>query len=156
MDIIDKIIFLDFDGVLNSEKMYEINDNISFDSLYSVDINLVKKITDICESSNHIGIVITSSWRTESIENTVDFFRKECPNLNPIIQYIIGTTPRMYNQIRGNEIEWWLKHVITKNMTLNSEVRKHFKENVNISDKPEYVIIDNDSDMLETQMEHFI
>jgi hypothetical protein len=62
----------------------------------------------------------------------------------------------MYNQIRGNEIEWWLKHVITKNMTLNSEVRKHFKENVNISDKPEYVIIDNDSDMLETQMEHFI
>jgi hypothetical protein len=74
----------------------------------------------------------------EDLESTIDDF-KRYRDLVPLIPYIVGVTPRVLDdrvwQKRGEEIEDYLnKHTEVEN----------------------YCIIDDDSDMLEEQLSHFL
>ena len=136
-----KVIFLDIDGVLNSEDLaqrrVEERKKEYNAGLYTfIDEKAVKIVTDICEKYN-VGLVISSSWRSTTVEQTKRDFSDPCyALLHPIIPYICGCTPKLGFSIdRGFEIE------------------KYLMDNPDIK---EYVILDDDSDMLECQENNFI
>lgn len=148
-----KIIFLDIDGVLNSKNLAEqlYNKGIKChgdDGIYNfIDENIVDKLVNLCKTYD-IKIVISSSWRHFYYEATIKEFKSSTyKKIHPLISYIIGQTPRIYipnengyhEQVcRGKEIEEWISR--------NCESFKSIK----------YVILDDDSDMLDYQFKYFI
>lgn len=137
-----KVIFLDIDGVLNSEDLARKriadfrgwNDTTNTKFYDFIDENAVKLISDLCEQYN-IKLVISSSWRLSTLEKTIDDFSSDYMLLlHPLVPFIIGITPRVESQIRGEEIAIYLQ------------------QNSNITD---YCIID-DSDMLKEQTSNFV
>lgn len=137
-----KVIFLDIDGVLNS-----VDSMVAFfkwmpkgtriqmeDRLDSVSIGLLRRVCIKTDAK----IVISSTWRMgRTIEDFVDIFARHGWDNFPII----GMTPigckiaEITFRTRGHEIQDWLTH--------HPEVT-------------EYIIIDDDSDMLESQIDHFV
>ena len=117
----DKIIFLDFDGVITLPPHW----NINGDKLKNL-----KKIVD----ATNAKIVISSSWRELDLVSTksrilvnnnnkiLNWFKDNIYDITPIAGY------------RGEEIQRWID--------------SHDIEN--------YVILDDDSDMLDSQWQHFI
>lgn len=121
----DKIIFLDFDGVITIPPDWDIN------------IEKLKKLKEIIDDTD-AKIVISSSWRGETIEKTKDFWFKNVKRcsknrmLNWFVDNLYDVTPIAGN--RGEEIQRWLD--------------AHEVEN--------YVILDDETDMLNSQMYHFV
>lgn len=139
-----KIIFLDCDGVITTQKSHGCLDREK--------CNLLQQIVDETGAS----IVISSSWKLGNLEETLGLFQKglwkgERDHRFPFIPLwsntIIGQTElgwtylRMSSQHkfipRGLEIKWWLDEC------MNGE-------------DFEYVILDDDSDLLLQQIPHFI
>ena len=79
-----KVIFLDIDGVLNSEDLARRritdfqgwNDTTNTKFYDFIDENAVKLISDLCEQYN-IKLVISSSWRLSTLEKTIDDFSSD-------------------------------------------------------------------------------
>ena len=144
-----KVIFLDIDGVLNSDNyMHELIDKnvreYENDIYQFIDENAVNIIVDLCKQYE-LKLVITSSWRHFNLKSTLDYFKKnENKKLHTLIPYIIGITPRLYieNNFGGYEF-----------LDRGEEIQKYLNEN---NDIKEYVIIDDDTDMLNEQLEHCV
>jgi hypothetical protein len=120
-----KILFLDIDGVLNSDEWHKTGYKSSIDDL---DPNLVRKLNSLdCE------VVITSSWGCDNGQ-TWKALRRKGFNLK-----VIGYTERTNNDwtVRGNMIKKWLY------------------DNCHNIDY-QYAILDDDSDMLLEQKDHFV
>jgi hypothetical protein len=103
----NKIIFLDIDGVLNSEVFQKYRNNpISKEyPLCDIDpyaINLLNKLVD---DTNSV-IVITSVWRlSRTLEELQLLFSRV-----GFTGVIVGKTPRLgEDTVRGNEIYKWIK-----------------------------------------------
>jgi len=111
------IIFLDIDGVLNtqnainrqiSEKKGRYNEDID-GFMYDFDEDAISNLKDLIEVSNG-KLVITSTWRLNDIlmEELINQFNKN----NISADIIIGETPDLHNQdidnLRANEIKEWL------------------------------------------------
>lgn len=128
-----KIIFLDFDGVITIPPKWYINaDKIKY----------IKHIVDTTGAK----IVVSSSWRRENVKETINDMigkTKRCPK-NKMLYWLIDNiydvtswfSDKKYNGTgRGGEIQTWLdKHPEVDN----------------------YVIIDDDGDMLDSQLYHFV
>ena len=127
-----RIIFLDIDGVMNS-----VDTTLAFSGgglnrkkrLDPVSIGLLKKL---CDETN-AKIVISSTWRLgRTIQDFIDIFStynwKDAP--------VIGKTVVLNykGRTRGDEIQCWIE-----------------ENNVQ-----EYVILDDDSDMLQSQKHRFV
>lgn len=135
-----KIIFLDIDGVLTH---YKCGNNLCQEN-----INSLGKIIEATEAK----IVITSSWRRFKFEETLAILSntKETHEADfKFVDEIIGQTQRLfcfaledrdhhYKLPRGCEIQRWLR------------------ENVHKFGITNYVIIDDDHDMLLEQYNHFV
>jgi len=124
-----KVIFLDIDGVLNSVNSMVAFRSASAQNLDSVSVKLLQRLCEVTDAK----IVISSTWRMGRDEKYfIDLFKwygwKNAP--------VIGRTPVEYDKCRGEEIQMWLVDVKTK-------VEK-------------YLIIDDDSDMLEEQDPYFL
>ena len=126
----NKIIFLDFDGVITTR-----------DSKWEIDNNKCLLVKKICDETG-AKIVISSSWRYSTIEKTIDAYKLHDWILTP---YIIDVTENLsmssgwdlfsYFPQRGLEISEYInKHELIQN----------------------YVILDDDSDMLYIQKDHFV
>lgn len=138
-----KVIFLDIDGVLNSEQYFE---DVYFEyqktgkkpSHHLVDSKPLQLLLNYLNNSD-TKLVISSSWRySNDPEETIkQFFNfdKNGDNISLLNKFIIGCTPRSREGIRGKEIQWWLDR--------HPEVSK-------------YVIIDDDNDMLDSQRKYFV
>jgi hypothetical protein len=128
-----KVIFLDFDGVITiPPKWYLKADKIKY----------IKQIVDATGAK----IVISSSWRQGTVELTIEKMigrMKRCPRnrmFNWLIDNLYDVTPwicydKYFGTGRGGEIQTWL------------------------DDHPEvdnYVIIDDDGGMLDSQLYHFV
>jgi len=128
-----KVIFLDFDGVITIPPKWHINAN---------KIKYIKQIVDTTGAK----IVVSSSWRRENIKETINDMigkTKRCPR-NKMLYWLIDNiydvtswfSDKNYNGTgRGGEIQTWLDN--------HSEVNN-------------YVIIDDDGDMLDSQLYHFV
>lgn len=122
-----KVIFLDFDGVITIPPRWYIKADL---------IKNVKRIVDATGAK----IVVSSAWRMDSVEETIGKmigWPKRCPRnkmLNWLIDNLYDVT-HTYRGLRGDEIKDWLD--------------EH-------SDVENYVIIDDDGDMRDDQLYHFV
>lgn len=142
-----KIIFLDIDGVLNSQYWYtQMERNTPRDKYgYAFDPNAVANLKRIIDETG-ADIVISSSWKSFGFTDLENIWQERC-----LPGTVIGITPNSVSDelllnadldkmelfhIRGEEIKEWLS--------------KHGK---NVSN---YVIIDDVDNMLPEQQKHFI
>lgn len=152
------IIFLDVDGVLNCQLHYQSKDfkdykvakkqlkkDVKAESIERLDYyshqickERIKMLNDLC-SELELKIVVSSTWRMgKSIEELQEIFDYCGATFK-----VLDKTQSDIDRLRGVEIYNWIQE--------NSE--KYF--NVNYYDFYKYVIIDDDSDMLLWQAQHF-
>ncbi|MEG1009216.1 MAG: HAD domain-containing protein [Clostridia bacterium] len=140
-----KVIFLDIDGVLNTndyisalytKHLYKSNhDKTAFnDTLYRdkygylFDPRTVTHLESICYKTG-AKIVISSTWRLSGLKTMQNMFRDR-----KIEAEVIDITHCHVDRIRGKEIQQWLD---------NNEIES-------------YCILDDDSDMLQSQQNNFV
>jgi len=128
-----KLIFLDFDGVVNTR-------------LYDSKLGIIRYFhteDEAVNNKNAIGflnllvketgakVVVSSTWR---LGETVETLSKWLNN-SGFEGEVIGKTPRMDDYCRGDEIAEYM---------------------LRLEDVKSYVILDDDSDMLKSQMDNFV
>jgi len=130
-----KLIFLDFDGVLNSKKYFNSLQNkdaddklvlIEYDN--HIDPEAIELINQLVEQTN-AKVIVSSSWRILHDVASLDSILKRSGARFDVMD----STPRLYEE-RGIEIQTYLNYLQSKGDTVES-----------------FVIIDDDSDMA-----HFI
>lgn len=150
-----KIVFLDIDGVLNHIDHY-MRDNYNeilnwpFNQFCPDSIYLLNKITD----KTGAKIVVSSSWRQGKTVDELKELFKEVKITGEVIDKtcsMIGV--KGYSIPRGCEIEHWLKAHKFQRINFSLEKQKEYAEKSEIFN---YIILDDDSDMLYNQREHFI
>jgi hypothetical protein len=146
-----KIIFLDIDGVLNSFNFFKseiylnyhkaVNEEIeSFSRSKEIDKEAIKVLNNIILQTD-AKIVISSTWRKAGIS----VCKEELYSCGLISKSIIGITPCGCSLcLRGNEILTWIK---------SNELRLGINS---YHDYTNYIILDDDSDMLYWQRNNFI
>lgn len=132
----NKLIFLDIDGVLDTYK-----------SRYQLDPELMKRLGTLLERTG-AKIVVSSSWRAMDVAGTVEFMTDpDNPSVGshpfPYTDKIVGVTPILFSIIDGD---------IDRPATRGEEIAAFLKENP----CDNYVILDDDRDMLPDQWEHFV
>ena len=125
-----KIIFLDIDGVLNSENYYEKVDRTKKDwnKFNPLAVEMIRRLIEEFDAS----IVISSTWRYGLVKELKNELIK-----SGLVKYLHKDwkTPEIYPSHRGEEINLWLD---------------------NHSEVIDYVIIDDDENILEEQKNWFI
>jgi len=125
-----KILFLDIDGVLNSEIYYK-NLSHSDNGMSRFDPNSVELIKKLVQEFS-LQIVISSTWRYGAADRLMHELKD-----SKLIGYLYNEwfTPVIHPAHRGTEIKLWLD--------LHPEVF-------------DYIIIDDDENILEEQMRRFV
>lgn len=137
-----KVIFLDFDGVLNHQAFYVERQEKKEPKLeypYSeIDPKCVSNLNMLIADTG-AKVVISSTWRNSGLE-----YCKDVLEYHGFKGEIIGVTPNLRGEdcLRGNEILKWTK--------TNRELVGDY---YNFT---EYVILDDDSDMLYWQRNNFL
>lgn len=124
-----KIIFLDIDGVLNHEKWYSEtvgNKNVGYNG--NIDPFSVSLINEIIDKTD-AKIIISSTWKFDFTSTCTKLYEAGLINGS-----IIDKTPNYQYGVRGNEI----------------------KGSIDINKIKQYVILDDDCDMLLEQKDNFI
>lgn len=134
-----KIIFLDFDGVITTEKSFYNLDNDKCDMIQSI--------------INETGakVVITSSWRRNDLDETIKYLytiSDRVPFVVSWIDDIIGVTSRMYGFKLSDKGEHF-------RISRGEEIYRWLEENEDLG-VDSYVILDDDADMLYHQKDNFI
>lgn len=145
-----KVIFLDFDGVLNSAQSayfwHNKRDQDKWENvLYGSWAGTLKEyiaqefcpiamsnVEELVRLIPDVKIVVSSTWR---LGETVESLKKILYPAKLMADAIIDVTPQFRDAPRGAEIQYWLD--------AHPEVT-------------DYVIIDDDKDMLETQTDNFV
>lgn len=110
----NKIIFLDIDGVLNTPRSIKLTPKIVEGvpywygrHLHALDSECIRRLNKITDETD-AKIVISSTWRhmfEQAPEVLIDHFKSE-----GIIGEIIGFTPVLRGKFRGDEIQSWFDH----------------------------------------------
>jgi hypothetical protein len=163
-----KIIFLDFDGVLNCEDWYRRQFEETKNDLELSEYPYIEFDPEIIQRLNYIinetgaKVVVSSSWRAgRSVEelqiilNRVGFSGEIIDKTNHL-DFING-----YCIPRGCEIEHWLEQkgqFQRINWSFEEQIRRVEEQirRVEEAKVKNYIILDDDSDMLYNQREHFI
>lgn len=117
------ILFLDYDGVVNTPIWNELGTSCNYGTPFQGRVNnfqAVQWVSEFCEKFSY-DIVVTSSWRMDP-KYTV-YLRQG--GLRETVK-IIGRTPRNNGKCRGDEIQEW--------------INTH-------RDIENFIILDDDSDM---------
>ena len=135
-----RIVFLDIDGVLNSEVFFVEKRKAGDRTMIDADaVSLLNQL-----SGAHV--VVSSSWGENGGQTSKDL---EAAGLElPIVGYTKKVHYNFEWACRGNEIEEWL-------LSTYGGMGTKFGTAYD-SDDYEYVIFDDDSDMLLGQVEHFV
>lgn len=124
------IIFLDFDGVLNSLRSTLAHGGAGAHQFDAVAVNLVARLAGAANAH----VVVSSAWRIG--QDVGDLKRILGEYSTTLAGRVIGKTPQ-FGKCRGAEIAVWL----------NSNPNEH---------NGQFVIIDDDSDMLDGQLSRFV
>lgn len=146
----DAIVFLDIDGVLNCQVFYEarlkhygkhryVESDLKLDYYKSnLSSDRIVLLNGLCKETNAV-VVVSSTWRkgrtVEELQTMLDYAGATFK--------IIDITPSLAYE-RGSEIRAWLKH----NIKPETHGMYYF-------DFHNYVILDDDSDMLLWQQQNF-
>jgi hypothetical protein len=145
-----KIIFLDIDGVLNLRR----RGRDKYGSLFHTPwVENLRKIVDATGAK----IVISSTWRSAGVEEMQAMWKdRGLPGEVVGCTAMFGRLSRkelQYDLPRGCEIEHWLKFSSFQRINwCKIEQRKYLRK----SKVKNYIILDDDSDMLFNQREHFL
>jgi len=162
-----KLLFLDIDGVLNSYSLNkpflraisngiiskgESDGDITPDSrihrFLSIDFSKAELIADLCEQCG-FKIVLSSSWRYSSgLDKTIDSL-KEFSGFDILMPYLVGQTVRIAYMDRDRLNRYKQD---THYGERGAEIQDYLDTHEDVED---YLIIDDDDDMLSSQMEHF-
>jgi hypothetical protein len=145
----EKYIFLDIDGVIATDESIE-------KGIWGLTPRCQELLREIIDKTD-AKIVITSSWRKNTLEGTIDYFQSKGFKF---CNRIIGITIRAYHYItreervhlsipRGVEIKQWIDTHIHSNNGKDWAKRQLNKDYT-------YVILDDDSDMLLEHKDYFI
>jgi len=156
-----KLIFLDIDGVLNCENAYrsgeckyqewiwEDGTKDHYQRFCVKSKELLNKLID----ETGAKIVISSTWRHSGIE-----FMRKVWELEEMHGEIIGITPSLRSNAmsipRGMEIQYFLENDMKFHHINWSEEEQ--QKRIDESGIENYIIIDDDSDMLYGQRNHFV
>ena len=157
-----KLIFLDIDGVLNCEDAYRGGEcqyqewiwETGEKDHYQRFCSWSKKLFNQLIVDTGAKIVISSSWRSSGIE-----FMKKVWELENMQGEIIGITPSMRSGSssiripRGMEIDYYLEELGFKHINWSAEEQQNYIDKSGVEN---YIIIDDDSDMLYKQRNHFV
>lgn len=142
-----KVLFLDFDGVFNSEQSKVFWENIKDQSTWEKDIGnfnggmlemfakeycpiALSNMEHLLRRNSEVKIVVSSSWRTSrTVEELKEVFNSR------LISDAIFDKTESFSNVRGEEIKKWL--------TEHPEVTQ-------------YVIVDDENNMLDEQKENFV
>jgi hypothetical protein len=158
-----KIIFLDIDGVLNCEDAYKNgfcrkNDEYGQD-FYPPSSNLLNQLIE----ETGAKVVVSSTWR-----HSGEKIMKEMWNHRKMAGEVIGVTPSMsfstmqfiidgkevdFYPCRGDEIKTWLNMNGFSQCFWSEEFQQ---ESIEKSGIENFIIIDDDSDFLYNQRQHFV
>lgn len=136
-----KVIFLDFDGVVNSQNgdIVRLKDSGLSGGFYQPE--LIDNVNRVLEAVPEAKIVVSSTWR---LGKTVEELQEVCDAMG-LKGEVVGKTISLGTySVRGNEILAFIKD--NKDL-LGYEYSYYYKS---------YVIIDDDSDMLLPQAKNFI
>jgi hypothetical protein len=150
-----KIIFLDIDGVLNHESAY-ISGEIKYvgdkDFHYQTFSKSSKNLLNELILKTGAKIVISSTWRSDGLDKMIKIWESES-----MMGEIIGITPsfhhRDFSVPRGSEIKKFLELMNFRHINYSKEIQGEYMESSGIEN---YIIIDDDSDMLYNQRNHFV
>lgn len=141
-----KVIFLDIDGVLNLRNRTRDKFGSLFHKKWQDNFNSIIEETDA-------KIVISSTWRSDGLEVMKKMWKQR-----KLKGEVIDITPFFYhkdfNVPRGCEIDFWLKE--KGRFQRINWCKDTQMEYLNKSLVKNYIILDDDSDMLYKQREHFI
>jgi hypothetical protein len=158
-----KIVFLDIDGVLNSNDWYvrrstevKMDDIAAQYPFYEFDPDAVKRLNRLTDLTG-AKIVVSSTWRHG---RDVDQLKLLFSQVG-ITGEVIDRTPSMhisgkesgYTVPRGCEIDKWLDDHDFQRINWSKERQQEYLDKSQIQN---YIILDDDSDMLYNQREHFI
>lgn len=156
-----RVIFLDFDGVLNSEQWMvsrfekvDMNTISSQYPFYEIDPEAVAQLNRVIDATC-AKVVVSSTWRLGRTPEQL----AEILSHHSFKGEIIDVTPHFYVKShhytvpRGCEIEWWLKERKFQRINWSTEEQLKCIEKAEVKN---YVILDDDSDMLYGQREHFV
>ena len=140
-----KIIFLDIDGVLNSELYFRGYCRYPSTTIKHpqnhIDRGAVETLNTLIKNTD-AKVVVSSTWRLSYSKEELQGFLNEFGFAGEVI----GVTPdysRALNTVRGNEILGWIRD----NDTLLCKSYDAYAE---------YVILDDDTDMLFWQRNNFV
>lgn len=159
------VAFLDFDGVLNHQRWYRQREELMKDRDYEmrqypyseICPETIANMNRLTEATG-VKYVISSSWRMgRRIEDLQEVLSK-CGFTGDVIDVTpyfggIGRDGMSYGVPRGCEIDWWLDKHGFKRINWSKPQQA---EILNKSKVKNYIILDDDEDMLYTQREHFI
>jgi len=162
-----KLLFLDIDGVLNSyalnkpfltaldngiiskgESDGDISPASRIHKFLSIDFSKADLIADFCERCG-FKIILSSSWRYSSgLEKTISSL-KEFSGFDILMPYLIGQTVRIAYMDRDRLNKYKQDHQYGER---GAEIQDYLDTHEDVED---YLIIDDDVDMLSNQMDHF-
>lgn len=137
-----KIVFLDFDGVLNSlewsKRRYELGMEIPTSfmqrGVQELDNNAVKMVSDFVKEVG-ASVVVSSSWR---ILHSIEELRQIVAACGWDAPEFIDVTPRSQKGFRGDEVNTWLTDSTKRNIEILEPITHH-------------VIFDDDGDFYPDQ-----
>ncbi len=132
----NKYIFLDVDGVLNSDDYFNHEGSQPFSISDHIDPKAVAILQTLIDATGAV-IILSSTWRHG---NLLDILKQRFSDLKFTGQIIdiTGSDHVANGWVRGNSIYLWLKTHVSKLSTAK------------------YVILDDDVDMLLFQADHFV
>lgn len=163
-DFPDKIIFLDVDGVINTNKYH-------FSQFDEVCLDYLQQIID----KTGAKIVVSSSWRDEDTQRMKTNFL-ENGFTEKLWNEVIDITVRGYRYtikdsnlpiVRGNEIKQWIDTKLVYPWHSNPSLQKQYEilkedgsfkimNSNKLNEDFSYLILDDDTDMLYNQRNNFI
>ena len=132
----NKLIFLDIDGVLDTYKSH-----------YMLDPVLLDRLGNILGRTG-AWIVVSSSWRASNVPDTVEFMTDyDNPRVGshpfPFTDKVVGVTPILYSVVDGD-----IDRPATRGEEIAAYLKAHPCDN--------YVILDDCDEMLRDQWTHHV
>lgn len=143
-----KIIFLDIDGVLNCEEGFRTKICTERDDYGMLFFPPSERLINKLIEETGAKVVISSTWRHDGLDAMQWMWKTR-----QMAGEVIDITPRMSGLPRGLEIKEWLSNQDFRQCFWSEERQREYMEK---SDIENFIIIDDDSDMLYNQRQHFV